>query len=185
MPKQPIASVERPVANVSLLYVIAIVIFVVVLGLMAGAFIYERSLEQDITRLNQDLIDARNSFELSTIIELKRISARTTLANSLLNQHIALSKFFEALEKTTYTNASFSKLSIKTADSQATEISLNGMAGSYNTLILQSSLFKNVPFLTSPKFSDFSLDKNGNVGFSFSASVVPKLIDYKQYVNGE
>lgn len=183
MPKQPIVSVQRVASNISILYVVGSIVFVVTLGLLAAVFIAERTLTQDIAALNVQLIDARNSFELATIAELKQVSARTSIANDILNRHIATSKFLEALEESTFTKVSFSSLAAETTDTQTMNVTLKGIAESYNTLILQKDLFAEVPFLTQSKFSNFSLGDDGSVSFSFTGSIDSKLIDYKRYLS--
>lgn len=186
IPKQPMASVSRGVSgHVSLLYVIASIIFIVTLGLMGAAFIAERTIRSDIANLNAQIIAAQASFELSTIEDLRRVSAMTTIAHGLLEKHIALSKFLESLGDVTYSNVSFSGLTLDTANGTDVTASLQGMAGSYNALILQSDLFENLSFLKTPAFSDFGLDKSGSVSFSFTATIDPPLIDYKRYITGE
>ncbi len=184
IPKQPIAPVPVAVGGrISLLSVIASVIFIITLGLVGAVLITERSLDRDITALNGTLVAARGSFELSTIAELKKVSGQTSLANNLLNRHIAMSKFLEALGRATYENVSFSSLALHANDpSSPVVISLAGIAASYNSLILQSAYFEDLQFLQSPQFSNFTLQKNGSVGFSFSAIVDPKLVDYKRYI---
>ena len=186
MPKLPISAVPRPVINISVLYVVAVIMFVVVLGLVIGVYIYEHFLNQDIERLNGELVTARDSFELSTIAELKRTAAFTDIALGLLDRHIAVSNFFSYLQESTYINTAFSGLILTTDDSQATTVSLTGKSGSYNTTILQTEhLLKNAPFLSNPKFSNFALDEAGSVGYTFTASVDPRVVDYKKQLSSE
>lgn len=186
MPKLPIAAVPRPVVNINILYVVATIIFVVVVGFVAGVYIYEHFLNQDIERLNSDLISARDSFELSTITDLKKTASLTAVARGLLDRHVAVSNLFSLLQESTYINTSFSSLTVTTEDSQAITISLTGKSGSYNTTILQTErLLKEAPFLIDPKFTNFALDEAGSVGYTLTTSVDPKVIDYKRYVSGE
>ena len=185
MPRQPLASATRVVTHISVLYVIASIIFIVILGLIAAVFIAERSLRKDIDGLNVKLVNARNSFELGTIAFLKEVSSRTRMANGLLNKHVAISPFFEELGGATFVTVSFSTLSAKITDTQEMDISLDGIASSYNSLILQKDLLTNIPFLTKAKFSNFALDDEGRVGFSFEGSVAPRVIDYKLHLPEE
>ena len=114
MPKLPISAVPRPVINISVLYVVAVIMFIVVLGLVIGVYIYEHFLNQDIERLNGELVTARDSFELSTIAELKRTAAFTDIALGLLDRHVAVSNFFSYLQESTYINTAFSGLILTT-----------------------------------------------------------------------
>ena len=183
IPKQPVAVISRrDTGHISLLYVIASILFIITLGLVGGVFIAERSLNQDIVNLNQALIEAKSSFEISTIEELKKVSARTSIANSLLDSHIALSPFFEALQLATYESVSFSALSLDSSGAGAVAANLTGKAESYNSIILQSDFFKGLSIFKSPVFSGFSLDENGSVSFIFSATLDPNLVSYKNFL---
>jgi|SRR3989344_4518480 len=183
IPKQPVAVISRQeTGHISLLYVIASILFIVTLGLMGVVFIAERSLNQDIVNLNQTLIEAKSSFEISTIEELKKVGARTSIANSLLDNHIALSPFFEALQLATFESVSFAGLSIDSADARAVTVNLAGQAESYNSIILQSDFLKSLSLFKSPTFSGFSLDENGSVSFNFSATLDSSLVSYKRYL---
>ncbi|HEY4499373.1 MAG TPA: hypothetical protein VJH94_04925 [Candidatus Paceibacterota bacterium] len=187
IPKQSVSSISRGITgHISVLYVIASIFFIVTLGLLGASVIAERFLNQDITKLNQDLITAKSSFELSTIEDLKKVSARTSIAGALLENHVALSKFIEMLGDITYANVSFSDLSITASGSgSAVSVTLSGMAASYNTIILQTHLFEGLPFLKNASVSDFGLSETGSVSFTFSANVEPNLVAYKRYVSGE
>ncbi len=183
IPKQPIAqSASTGPTRISLLYVIAVVVFVITLGLVGAVLIGEHVLKTDIGNLDQQLVAAKASFEIATIEQLKRVSARTSSALGLINQHLALSKFFEALEQATYANVSFSAFDSKAIDPTTIEITLSGATGSYNSLILQEEKFKSLPFLKNPVFSQFSLDDQGAVYFKFTASVDPNLVNYARYI---
>lgn len=183
IPKQPIAQLSPSgPAHVSVLYVVALIVFILTLGLVAGVLISEHLLNQDIAALNQQITDARQSFEISTIQELQRVSERLDVASQLVSRHVALSKFFEALQAATYQNVSFSSLSAQSNDAGGFTVKLAGIAGSYNSMILQSEKFDALPFLTGQQFSNFSLDNRGDVSFSFTASINPALVNYAQYL---
>lgn len=179
IPKQPIASIPMPVSSsISLLSVISGVVFVLTLGLVGAVLIAERIYARDIANLNEIIVKEKNQFELSTIAQLKQVSAQTKFANDLLDKHIALSSFFEEIGKVTYQNVAFSSLNMSAKDGNVS-IALSGTAGSYNSLILQRDFLEQVKFLKEPEFSGFVLEKNGSVKFSFKASLDPKFVDYK------
>ncbi len=183
IPKAPLAQFSQGrTGTISVLYVVASIVFIVVLGLVGAIFITKRTLEREITALDQDLVNAKASFELSTIEELKKVSARTSIANTLLDKHLAVSKFFERLNETTYTNVAFSSFEAESATDGSVEVTLVGRAGGFNSLILQQNLFDNLAFLQDPLFSNFSLDEEGNVSFTFNAVVDSGTVSYKRYI---
>ncbi|HXK31627.1 MAG TPA: hypothetical protein VJZ94_02745, partial [Candidatus Paceibacterota bacterium] len=59
IPKQSVMSTPQVISSrISLLSVIAVVIFIVTIGLVAAVFITKYVLKGDITTLNQNLVDA-------------------------------------------------------------------------------------------------------------------------------
>src|SRR3989338_245524 len=184
IPKQPVSvPTQTRVGYISLLFVVGLIVFILTIGLIAAELIAEKVLSRDIANLNRSLVEAKSSLELSTIDELKKTASRTGLAMTLITAHIAPSKLLEAIEQSVFANVSLSGLSLAQSESGGYQLNTTGVAGSYNSLQLQSEFLSTAPFLSNPAFSNFKLDPSVRVSFSFSAEVSPKLVNYSTYVS--
>lgn len=183
IPRQPIISQGGPrLAHVNLISVIAIIIFIITIGLIGAVLIAKTILNRNLVSLDAQIVEAKNSFELSTIGDLKRESIRIRVAEELLANHIAFSKFLELLNQSTFEKVSYENLTYTKNEDGSIEISLSGLVSDFNTLVLQAGLFKSTPGIINPVFSSFSIDEE-SIGFDLSFNLAPDIILYKNYVD--
>lgn len=183
IPKQPITDNGRVSSeHISILYLISLIIFIITLGAGVASYFGKIYFEKNLQELNNNLVQAQNSFELSTISDLQRASAKIETAKYLLDKHFSFSRFFDFLSKVTYVNVTLSNFSYTLANGVPT-VSMHGQASSFNSIILQADLFQKTKQFTNTVVSGFALDADGNVSFNMTASVDPSLVLYKNYVS--
>lgn len=146
----------------------------------AGIFGYEWYLKSDRERKQIALTQAQEAINLPTVEEFIRLKNRFATAQSLLDNHIFLSSFFEVLEERTLQTVTFDSLRISVSESRSAEIQMSGRAVSFNALAAQSALLATEKHIRRAIFSDITTDEQGLVRFALTATVEPQVIAGKQ-----
>ncbi len=183
IPKKPI--IEERVAGsrpIGLFSVISIFIFFTVVLGTGGLYFYNNLLENNITKMENDLNLAQDRFEPSKIVQLQVLDKRLKASTEILSKHIAISPIFKALQDITMKTVSYTKFSYSLDDSKNAKIDvkMSGVALGYKSVALQSDLFAQNKYLIDPVFSNLTLDDKGNVVFDLEFSVDPNFVDYKK-----
>lgn len=186
IPKKPLAP-NTPSAyerrNIPLFTLIALIIFIVAVGLGGGIFVYQKYLEKDLADKKVALEKARSAFEPVLIEELHRLDKRIEHAKNLLANHDALSTFFDLLEQSTLQNVQFKTLNLlSTADGGKMTINMLGAARSYASVALQSDLFNKTKGIKDPVFSQLNLDNTGSVSFAINANLDRDVFKYSNTI---
>lgn len=192
IPKKPISPAPISYENrgVSIVTIITVIIFFGSVALSLGSYLYMGILEKRLEAKKVDLEKARNSFDLDTIRDLKRLDMRMKSAETLLQNHIAFSSYFELLEDITLRSVRFGTLTINDSSSSLSETTvsdskpltfkLTGTARGYTGVALQSDLFSKVRAkgIMQPVFSNLQLDDRGRVNFTAEAQIDRKALRY-------
>lgn len=186
IPKQNMARAVQPSrsSNISVLYIIGVAVFIIVIALGAGVYLYNQNLRADLTQLDSEIADRKASFELGKIDEVRLFSRRVTTAKNLLGGHVAFTQFFTILEENTMPNVAFKNLSYQLIPGGA-RVSLQGIADGFSAVALQSDTFLAQPELSGHVFSNFKLKENGFVEFSYEATVAKTAILYSSIINAK
>lgn len=168
--------------SIGIVFLISLIIFIGVVALSAGLFLWHQFLLQNIEKKKESLERARAAFEPSLIQEMGRLDTRINSANEILANHKAVSSFFNLLESLTIISMQFENLNYQTSDSGEIKITMKGKAPSFGTVALQSDIFGENKFIQDPLFSNLNLDNKGSVEFNFSASVDPRLVLYENII---
>lgn len=187
IPRKAAAAVQASAprhAKRSVFALISVGALVLALCAAGSTFIYQKVLVARLTKMNDDLVAARAAFEPSFIAELKRMNDRLEVAHTLLAGHRAVSPLFSLLEKETLGTVRFNTFSIaeSTPDAKTLLMELGGEATSFNAVALQSDIFSKESIFQNPVFSDFNVDKSGNVQFRFSADIAPEFSLYRAHL---
>jgi hypothetical protein len=187
IPKGPLASTgsvsaASKVKAKNLLGFLCFIFFILVVVGAVGIFGYNWYLGSEITKMSNDLQDARAALEPETIENFSKLNTRLVSTKELLDQHVVVSPFFDYLENATLKSVRFTEF-----DFGATEkgllVSMKGQARGYASVALQADIFSKSQYLKKQLFSDLKLDDKGNVVFSFVAEIDPALISYKRYID--
>lgn len=203
IPKKPIIQTGYSYENrgVSVVTIICVIIFFAAVALSVGAYLYKGYLEKSLTDKRETLERARKGFDLDTVRDLKRLGSRIEESQKLLDQHIAVSAFFDILEDATIKYVRFLDLSLAIPSRElevgaietsqvsnsvgGVQFKARGNAKNYTSVALQSDVFNRTKGFREPIFSDLSLDSNGNINFSVSAIVDPQLIKFRSVIDSE
>lgn len=187
IPKQPLAS-PTPSGytrrNVSIVTLIAAIVFIGAVALAGGVFLYKQYLTQSLDNKKVSLERARAAFEPALIQELHRLDQRIEHSKDLLANHTAFSSFFDLLSSATLQNVQFKSLNLLTGPDGKVSIQMNGLARSYASVALQSDAFNKAKGVREPIFSALNLDSTGNVTFTINAVLDPALFKYASLVAG-
>lgn len=201
IPKKPIMSSEsstRVRHSVSLFMTIGVLFFIVSLA-GAGFTIFWKSVLLSTQKSYQaTLAKNENQFNPQLIETLRRVNTKIDVSKKLLANHLAVSSIFDIIGALTAENIKFKSLQYSggtsastaaTAASKSAQISMQGVGTSFSAIAFQSDVFgqssqygRNI-IIKNPVLSNLSLDQNGNVSFSFTASINPADISYKKILN--
>ncbi|MDQ1299573.1 MAG: hypothetical protein QG636_241 [Patescibacteria group bacterium] len=168
----------------NVLFIIGGVIAIISVALAAGVFGYELYLKNARDQKSADLAAAQKEVNLDTVEGFIRLKNRLNTVETLLNQHIALSEFFDTLESRTLQTVRFSGLSVAVEDDRSAEIKMEGVARTFNALAAQSSAIAAEKRIKRAIFSDISVNENGTVGFSLTATIDSRLITSGEVLPG-
>ncbi len=182
IPKKPMVKEHAaPSRPIGLLTIISIFVLFTVLLASGGLYFYKGIIAKNLTKMENDLVLAKNRFEPSKITELQVLDRRLNAANQILSKHVVITPIFEALQAITMKTVRYTKFSYDFAGDKDSKVvvKISGVAKDYTSLALQSDLFTKNKNLIDPAFSNPSLDANGNVIFDLDFSVDRSFVDYK------
>lgn len=178
IPKSPAETgALKAAGDVNLLLVLGIVIFIITGAAGGGVFLYRLSLEKANKSKDEQIKAARASFGLEIIEDLKSRARQLSGGAKIVGAHLAPTALFTLLEEHTLKTVRFKTLSL----SQGSEVALtmSGEAQSFNSVAYQSEVFAGLTkeFIR-PVFSNFAIQENGYIAFSFSGFINPQVVSY-------
>ncbi len=177
VPKQPVATSSRKQqSGTNIFFIVGGVIAIISVALAAGVFGYEMYLKNARDQKSANLTQAQKEVNLDTVEGFIRLKSRLNTVQNLLDQHVLLSEFFDTLESRTLQTVRFSGLSLAVEEDRSAEIKMEGVARSFNALAAQSSMIAAEKRIKRAIFSDISVNENGTVAFSLTATLDPRLI---------
>jgi hypothetical protein len=186
IPKKPLMDgAGVPKRSINFFSLIANFIFVIVVILSGAVFGYQYYVQHSIDQVKVDIEAEQANFNDEFIGEVSRLDSRIESSKILLNQHVALSGFFDFLSSVTLHDVRFSSFSYSSKEKGASVV-IGGKAPSFTALALQASEMlkkENQPYLSDPVFSDFNLDQSGNVTFSVLGTVDANKFLYRNTID--
>jgi hypothetical protein len=126
---------------------------------------------------------AREAFDPELINKIVRLDNRINTAKKLLEDHIAVSYFFDLLEKTTLKTVRFKDFSIEYLSKDKITVSMKGQAQGFVAVALQSDKFSSDSLFKNTIIGDIALEPAGTVSFSVISSVDPSVLSYVSNMN--
>jgi hypothetical protein len=157
--------------------IVSFFLFIVSLALAAGVFFYTNYLEARLESKKASLVRAQESLDRSTAEELIRLSKRLALSRELLDSHVAVTPFFEELERLTLPSVEFDSLELSSGPGE-TSATLTGVARAYTSIALQSDEFGGSTYFKNPVFSNFAPTESGRVTFDVTFDIDPRLFSF-------
>ena len=178
VPKQPVATNTRKrVSGLNPFLTLAYVIFGIAFIAALATFGYKFYLDKVANDKAAQVSDAQKKINLKNVSSFIRTRDRFTVAQKILDNHVATSFFFTELENITLQNVRFTGLRLKVEENRTASIEMAGTARTFNALAVESSAFAADTRFKRAIFSSFVLDpKTGEVKFSLKADVDPSLI---------
>jgi len=153
--------------------------------LSAGAaFGYNLYLKGALERKSAQLAEAQSDVSIDTVEGFIRLKNRLSSVEQLLDQHVYLTEFLDVLELRTLQTVRFSSLSVSVSPDRSALIEMEGTARSFNALAAQSSEFAAEKNIKRAIFSGISVNENGTVAFSLTATVESRLITSAEILPG-
>lgn len=146
--------------------------------LAVGVFLYQQYLIGSIERKSETLERARAAFEPALIQELVRLDKRIDVGQTLLENHIAPSAFFSALEEETLPSVRYTRLSLTESSDGQFILAMQGEARNFNSVALQADAFGRTRVVKDPIFSGLNIDEIGRVVFELDAYLDKRQIRY-------
>lgn len=167
--------------SINLFLSLGMIIFFLMLASSAGVYLYKVVLVKKINEEGLALEKAKNAFEPSFLVTVKRLDNRLNTAKTVLGNHVVAVPVFDLLEVLTLKTVRFTKFDYKNEKSGFPTLKLAGEAKSYASVALLSDSFAGDERIKNPVFSDIDLNETGGVKFSFHASLDPSMILFKKY----
>ena len=158
---------------------VSIVIFIVAVALAGAVFFYNEYLVSEIENRSIILDKEKGGLDLALIQELSRFDSRTKSAKQILDKHVSLISLFDFLEENTLKGVMFDSFDFDVKKNDLI-LELKGVADSYATIALQSDIFGKNKNIIDPIFSDLGVNFSGEITFSVSSKIEPRLISYKE-----
>lgn len=181
IPKQPLVEnrVKKAPVSTSLFSAIGWFIFIVAVIASLGVFGYEQYLIKSIASKNTTLNNRIKSFDTATVDHFVQLDARLQAANTVLNNHLAVSALLDLIANSTVQSVQFTDFKYSYDDAGKLSVTLTGRAPNFASVALQSDAFSAQRYLQNQVFSNLGLDQDGGVLFKFTASVDQLALKYK------
>lgn len=158
------------------------VIALVVAGTMAaGVFLYKQFLTNDLSAKKEQLNKAKKAFQPDLVRDLTRLDERISIAEGVLQSHIAPSAFFEVLNQITLKTIEYKSLEYEYSG-DALHVRMKGKAASVNGIAYQARVMSTHPAIKNPIFSINAIGKDG-VEFEVELDINPDAVNFAALIS--
>lgn len=174
-------------SSVHLFLALGAIIFFLTLAVSTGLYLYKTLLNKAIEEKSVALENAKKAFEMSFIIDAKRLDARIKAARQILATHRRITPVFEALSELTLQTVRYKSLTYSNAPGTQSLLSMEGEAKGYASVALQSDAFAQSGKIENLIFTDVrpGSGPGGGVSFRFSGLVRPDMTLYSNTLPSE
>lgn len=177
VPKQAVPQNRRRFSGgTGVLMIVALIVLGISIAASAAVFGYEYYLKNTLTTRAAELAAAEARISEDTVEQFVRLRDRFNSAEILINNHVAFSQFFDALEELTIQSVRFSSLNAVVEENRTVKIEMEGSARNFNALAAQSAAFAAEKNIKRAIFSEITLNQNNSIDFTLSAEIDPRLI---------
>lgn len=160
--------------------VIATIIFLGIIAASVMIYVWNLKLSKDVVKQVDAMRVAKEQFDEKFIQNASRLNTRIEVSNKMLTNHVSPSSLYSLLEEYTLQTVAFSQFSFKDNFDGTITVTGQGEAARYASIVLQSDAFGKSGYLRNVIFTNLKPDQNNeNVGFTFEATLDPKLILYR------
>ena len=187
IPKQSLSRDARPTQSIGLFLLMALVVLIVALLFLGGAYFYRYRLTDEINHpcssvsgnelegcgLLPSLEKRRQSLREDLIAGFELLDKQLRLADEIIKQHTTLLPALSFIEGETLKSIKYTSFSQTGVD-----LNLNGVAKNYEGVALQSIELSKNPLIKDFIFSGVNADQQGNVSFALKLTLDPSLFSY-------
>jgi len=189
IPKKPVQAVSaggriKKNRGSGIFTLIAFVIFITVIVIAVGTYLYKIKLEADVIKQGETLQVASESLDQQFISEAVRLNDRIDGVQDLLDNHLSPSQIFYLLEDWTIQTLRFNSLNFSFNSDGDLSLGGSGVASGFESIIQQSDKYGESNYLRNIIFSGLQNNSDGLVSFSFQGNVNPELIIYRNTLSG-
>jgi hypothetical protein len=171
----PVKKVGRTIFSL-----IATLIFLTSIAGAVLVTVWQIKLNANIVNQVNIMKESKKKIDEKFVQEASRLNNRIESSQSMLANHVAPSEIYTLLQDYTLQTVSFSQFSFIDNQDGTIDVRGSGEAKRYESIILQSDAFGKSGYLRNVIFTNLSPGgRNDNIGFSFEATLDPKLIFYK------
>lgn len=175
---------RRQASGTNVFMLIAGAILILSAVAAAGVFGFRTYLNSARDSKAADLAAAQQAVDINVVEGFIRLRNRLNAAEQLLDRHVELSEFFVVLEQRTLQTVRLNDLKVSVEDDRTAEVEASGVARTFNALAAQSNELASEKRIKRAIFSDISVNTNGTVSFTLTATIDPRLITSAEVLPG-
>ncbi len=176
---------NRNVARTIFSFIATLILLAIIAGGVLTYF-WQIKLKKDITDQVSIMESSKKNFNDDFVKASSRLDTRIQEAMFMLENHVSPSAVYSLLQEYTLKTVSFSSFSFQDNHDGTINISGSGEALKYETIVLQSDSFGKSGYMRNVIFTDLRADlETKRVGFTFKATLEPKLIFYKDSLSSK
>lgn len=153
-------------------------LLVIALVLATGVFLYGQVLMKTKSSKDAQLAAAFQNIDDNTVKGFVRLRNRLDSSYTLLNNHVAFTGLFSAIEKILPSSVGFLSMHLSMNSSGERTLEGAGVAKSFNALASASAALSEDGRIKSAIFSHIGVNTNGTVSFTLSATPDPELVAF-------
>lgn len=209
IPKAPLTTGTSSSRPTSILFVSALLVFLIAVGTTGGLFIYKRMLQNDLAAQEQKIKQLREDYDANAeraevVRRAEELGIQVGAIQEILNGHMALTPLFDFLAAHTLKDIQFTSFAFEQdSDTGVSSVTLEAVANSYMGAALQreelkrntlETFLKANPQATSDEkaqhpvssftISTPALTEEGTVSFTLELTLNPEALRYVRTVAG-
>jgi hypothetical protein len=141
-----------------------------------GTYLYDRYLLHTVEAKAEELAIAQQSVDQEQVEEFVRLRDRLVYGETLLDNHVAVSKVLDVLEAQTLQTVRYTSLDLAVADDHTAQLEIEGTARNFNSLAAQSNSFASEKGIRRAIFSGIEVNENNTVNFILTAELDSQLL---------
>lgn len=165
---------------------LAVLLFVLALLSVAGAYGWKYYLTQAQDDFKLDLANREKQFNIDQIEQLKQINVQIDTAKDLVNNHISASELFNIVSRFTIEKVRFSSLQLS-IDKSSITVDLKGEGTSLSALAFQSDVLGALDqydlrgIVKNPIMSGVTKQLDGKYSFGMTTEIENKALLYSKF----
>jgi hypothetical protein len=159
------------------LVLLGVIALVVAGTLSAGVFLYKQFLVNDLAAKKEQLNKAKEAFQPELVRDLTRLDERISIAEGLLQSHLAPSAFFDVLQQVTLKSIEYKAFTYTFTPPDDLRVQIEGKAASVNGIAYQERVMSSHPAIKNPVFTVGQIGKDG-ISFSVELDIDPEAVNF-------